>query len=235
MITNFQLTIAPLAVLALLGTAGLTAMLIAGAGFFALGRQRGRALRLTALAVAVPVLYGGVLLGLAGLSHEVIVPPGGEKHFCEIDCHIAYAVTGVDAVTQLAAARPRGTFLIVSLRTRFDETTIGPRRGNGALMPNPRALSLLDLNGLEIPLSEAGSAALAATEGAQPPLGQPLRPGESYVTRLVFDVPAGSAGLRLWIRESDWPNRLLLGHENSPGHGHALLALPAVAAAKTAA
>lgn len=229
MITNFQVFIAPLAVLALLGTAGLTAVLIAAAGFCALRRQRGWALRFAAAAVAVPLLYGGTLLGLAGLSREIVVPPGGEKHFCEIDCHIAYAVTGVQAAREIGATQPRGTFLILTLRTRFDEATIGPQRGNGALFPNPRSLDLLDAQDHELAaLSEAGNAALAAAQGAQPPLGQPLRPGESYLTRLVFDVPASAKGLRLWIRESDWPTRLLLGHENSPGHGRVLLALPAI-------
>lgn len=226
MVTNFQVVDAPIAVLALLGTAGLTAVLIAGTGFVALRRQRAWALRLAGLAVAVPLLYCGALFGLAALSREIVVPPANEKHFCEIDCHIAYAVTEVRAVPKIGATGARGTFLFVTLRTRFDETTIGPHRGNGVLFPNPRSLDLLDARGHEIAaLSEAGTAALAAAEGA--PLGQPLRPGESYVTRLVFDVPASADDLRLWIRESDWPTRLLLGHENSPGHGRVLLALPA--------
>jgi len=52
-----------------------------------------------------------------------------------------------------------------------------------------------------------------------------LKPGESYVTRLVFDVPSNATSPRLLITESDWVTRLLLGHENSFLHSKTFLAL----------
>ena len=41
--------------------------------------------------------------------------------------------------------------------------------------------------------SAQGQAALARLRGGTIPLSQPLRPGESYVTDLVFDVPLNAS------------------------------------------
>lgn len=229
MVTNFAVTNAPIAVLALLGAAGLTCLLIAVAGFQALRGRRPVARRIGAWALAVPLLYAVVLVALAGASRDVTVPPGGEKHFCEIDCHVAYALTAVESPAELDGRPPvNGRYLVVALRSRFDPETVGPRRGNAQLFPNPRALRLVDRTGRRYAPPAEGAADLASERGAQPPLTQPLRPGESYVTRIVFDVPADAAGLRLLIVESDWPTRLLLGHETSPLHGKSYLALPGI-------
>jgi hypothetical protein len=44
------------------------------------------------------------------------------------------------------------------------------------------------------------------------------RPGESYQTTLVFDLPEGVQNPRLLLTDP-WPvNRLLIGHENSFFH-----------------
>ena len=48
--------------------------------------------------------------------------------------------------------------------------------------------------------------------------GIALVPGESYLTRLVFDLPEKVADPRLLVTESDWITRALIGHENSPLH-----------------
>jgi len=45
-----------------------------------------------------------------------------------------------------------------------------------------------------------------------------MLPGESYVTRLVFDLPEKTREPKLLITESDWITRALIGHENSPLH-----------------
>jgi hypothetical protein len=50
------------------------------------------------------------------------------------------------------------------------------------------------------------------------PLDTPLRPGESYTTELVFDLPTGARDARLLVNESDLPTRFIIGHENSPLH-----------------
>src|SRR5467141_316372 len=60
------------------------------------------------------------------------------------------------------------------------------------------------------------------------PLSQPLRPGESYVTDLVFDVSLNAHNLRLFVGDDfDMPNRLLIGHEDSFLHRKIFLALTA--------
>jgi len=47
---------------------------------------------------------------------------------------------------------------------------------------------------------------------------QSLRPGESYITELVFDVPKSARGLRLLLIEDDPETRFVIGHENSLLH-----------------
>jgi hypothetical protein len=61
-------------------------------------------------------------------------------------------------------------------------------------------------------------AALEAAQGAQTPLSTALRPGDSYTTSLVFDLPAGDRADRLLLTEDDPVTLLLIGHENSLGH-----------------
>src|SRR5215831_19133047 len=40
-------------------------------------------------------VYGAAILIFSVISHEKVLARGEEKHFCEIDCHLAYSV--VDA------------------------------------------------------------------------------------------------------------------------------------------
>jgi hypothetical protein len=50
------------------------------------------------LVLAALVLLGGyttVLLAASAASREWSLAPGAEKYFCEIDCHLAYSVAGV--------------------------------------------------------------------------------------------------------------------------------------------
>ncbi|MDX6575782.1 MAG: hypothetical protein QOE96_1735, partial [Blastocatellia bacterium] len=50
------------------------------------------------------------------------------------------------------------------------------------------------------------------------PLATPLRPGESYTTEIVFDLPADAKASNLLINEGEWVTHLVIGHENSPLH-----------------
>jgi hypothetical protein len=67
---------------------------------------------------------------------------------------------------------------------------------------------------LEKPPAKAGE----VVTGFSTPLTTPLRPGESYTTDFVFDVPRDARGLRLSITEDDPETRLVIGHENSLFH-----------------
>jgi hypothetical protein len=149
-------------------------------------------------------------------------PRGAGNTFCEIDCHIAYSVTGVETAamlgpeTQQTAAK--GKFVIVRVKTWFDEHTISAHRGNGPLTPNRRKVWLVDDTGRRFAPSPEGEAAFARVAGPSTPMTQALPPGESYTTNLVFDVPSDARGLRLLITEDGPETRLVIGHENSLLH-----------------
>jgi hypothetical protein len=96
----------------------------------------------------------------------------------------------------------------VTIKTRFDETTISPSRGNGLLYPNARELTLYDDKGnAYAPQSQSGT-----------PFTTPLRPGESYTTDVLFNLPASAKQAKLLINEADWITHVVIGHENSPLH-----------------
>jgi hypothetical protein len=154
--------------------------------------------RATAVVAVVEVaLYATMLVGYSSRSRESVLDIGQEKHFCEIDCHIAYTITSV---------KREGGTVIVSLRTRFDQGTIAPWRGNGTLTPSTRVIEATDASGRVYRPRRM--------EGTQ--LSTPLRPGESYTTAIAFDIPAGAPDPRLLVLSANsFPNRLLIGNENS--------------------
>jgi hypothetical protein len=219
--TNVNLA-APVGVLGFLGACfvlvvlGLLAMF--GLAFRRFGRVK---LALSALA-AVLIAYFALMLVFSLASSEKVLARGEEKHFCEIDCHLAYSVADVRRTRTLGegtnAATASGEFLVVTVRTRFDEKTIGANRGDGLLYPNPRSVAVYDEQGHAYKPSEEGRRALAATDGAGMSLDTPLRPGESYTTELVFDLPTDARSPILLINESDLPTRFIIGHENSLLH-----------------
>ena len=92
-----------------------------------------------------------MLLTASATSHEWSLAPGEEKYFCEIDCHLAYSVAGVEQMKTIAGGETKqtaaGTLYLVTVRTRFDEHTISPHRGDGPLFPSPREVKLVDDQG----------------------------------------------------------------------------------------
>ena len=158
------------------------------------------------------VLYFGLLLGFSASSHDRALALGQEKYFCEIDCHLAYAV--VDVKSQL---RGESKDYVVTLRTRFDETTISPQRPKDApLLPSPREVRMIDSSGRTYePTSTAGTSLMT-----------PLRPGDSYNTEMAFHIPKDASGLRLLIQTIPaWPDHVLIGDENSWLHKKTYFAL----------
>jgi hypothetical protein len=99
MFTNVNLA-APLGALALLGT-GFLFLLLALAFVFTLVKRKFRANKLVLVAAAlIAAAYVGVLLIFSFRSNEQALARGQEKHFCEIDCHLAYSIVAVtDAKT----------------------------------------------------------------------------------------------------------------------------------------
>jgi len=112
----------------------------------------------------------------------------------------------------------RGKFVILQVKTWFDERTISAHRGNGLLTPNPRKVVLVDDTGRSFEPSAEGQAAFARLGNVSTPLSVALRPGESYTTDFVFDVPQEAQNVLLLITEDDRETRLVIGHENSLWH-----------------
>src|SRR4051794_3830002 len=93
MVTNVNFP-APLQVLALLGTVFVIVVCGAAAMYGALTKRKWTKLAPTTIAVVVGI-YVLLLFSMSLASRERVLGLGEEKHFCEIDCHIAYAVVGI--------------------------------------------------------------------------------------------------------------------------------------------
>jgi hypothetical protein len=219
--TNVNLA-APIGVLLFLGT-GFLLFVLGLALIYSVIRKKFGLTRFALIAIAsIACLYIGDMLVFSFASNEKVLARGQEKHFCEIDCHLAYSVTDVretktlgDSPRQVTAA---GTFRVVTIKTRFDETTIGSARGNGQLYPNSRLLAVIDDAGHKYLPSTSGQVALENSQSAGTPVTTPLQPRETYTTTFVFDLPADIRSPTLLIHEGEVVTRFIIGHENSPLH-----------------
>jgi hypothetical protein len=217
---------AHLVALTFLGSGFLT-IVCASTAIVAVLTRKYRFARFAGIAAVVIVAgYGILWLGVAAASHNKTLQAGGWKYFCEADCHIAYQVESTQFASTIGPeAKPataRGQFVIVRLKTWFDERTISPTRGNSPLTPDPRTVQLVDDAGYRyLPLERMA----AKLGGVSTPMNDPLRPGESYETNLIFDIPPGAKNPRLLISDEDPMSRLLIDHENSPLHGKIYLTL----------
>jgi hypothetical protein len=220
--SEFMPHLAPVVVLLFLGT-----LLLMGISFLVLFYGAARhsvffAKLGAGAAIGIAAGYLLLLYGVSFASSDEILPPGGWKYFCEIDCHLAYSLEGAETAAalgpELQQTSAHGKFVIARVKTWFDERTISAHRGNGPLTPNRRKVILADDTGRNFAPSPEEEAAFSRVGGSSTPLTQPLRPGESYTTDFVFDVPKDARGLRLLITEDDPETRLVIGHENSLLH-----------------
>ena len=223
---------APLAVMAFLGMALLLGAITLVMLVAFLTKRKWIGFSAVILGLILASGYALVLIGVSLTSHEKTLAPGENKYFCEIDCHIAYSVVNFEEAKALGdesrQTLPAGRLVIVRLKTWFDPSTISEHRGDSPLAPSPRRVVLVDDAARRFLQSAQGQADLARVRGGTIPLSRPLRPGESYVTELVFDVPANARNLRLFVGDDfDMPDRLLIGHEDSFLHRKIFLALTA--------
>ncbi|HYL10496.1 MAG TPA: hypothetical protein VEU31_07145 [Candidatus Acidoferrales bacterium] len=214
-----------LATLGALGLAGLVAL-------YGLVQKKSLMVTWSVIAAAgIAAAYTGLLFADSLVSPEYVLARGEHKYFCEVDCHIAYSVEGVSAAKtlgpELRQRSAAGRFVVVRVKTWFDERTISPHRGDAPLAPGPRRVVLAEEGGRELAPSPEGQAALEQMRGRTIPLTTPLRPGESYETDLVFDVPEGARNLKLLIADPGGLDNVLIGHENSPLHKKAWFQLGA--------
>jgi len=205
---------APLAVMAFLAAAAglFLALASAAIAWFARKPKLARAFLLAVFAGVA--LYAGLLFGFSLASRPHILSRTQEKYFCEIDCHLAYSL--LDVKTEPAAG---AIHYLVTIRTRFDETTTSPSRPKDVpLTPSPRIIVLVDSSG-----HQYHHIAMQGT-----PLQTPLKPSDYYTTQLAFDVPptANMKDLRLLITTTPaWPDLVVIGDENSLLHHKTYFAL----------
>ena len=180
----------------------------------------------TALSVVCAGGYAVLLLATGAASSSKTLPAGGWKYFCEADCHIAYSIASVETAATLGTeANPNqasGEYVIVRLKSWFDEKSISKFRGDSPLTPNPRHVSLVDARGRRFSPTQPKP---GRPSDVSTPLEGPLRPGESYTTLFVFDVPKEARDLRLLVTDDDPVSTLIVDHENSPFHGKIYLSL----------
>ena len=178
--------------------------------------------------------YALLLLGAGLASPNKDLSLGGWKYFCEADCHIAYSIASAETAatlgTETSLNQARGECVVVRLKTWFDEKTISKFRGTAPLTPNARHVVLVDDRWRRFSPAQWKP---QTVDDISTPLGRPLRPGESYITTFVFDVPKDARKLRLLITDEDPIASLIIDHENSPFHGKIYLSLGL--AAETAA
>jgi len=165
--------------------------------------------------VAGLALYAVLFLLASFTSKTRELAVGEEKHICEVDCHLAYAVTGVQTAREWDGKTAQGTYYVVTVRVRFDSNTIAKWRPRDLpLFPNGRMVALLDGQGRRYPAPVAA-------------LARRLLPGEEYTTEFVFDVQSDATNPRLVLASGDWPTRLMIAHENAFLHGKVLFRLAA--------
>jgi hypothetical protein len=210
---------APVVALLFLGTVLLIAICILVLMYGAVRRSLSFMKAGGAGTVIVASFYFLILSTVSLGSREKTLSSDQWKYFCEIDCHIAYSVVDVQRTAvlgpELKQVQARGEFFIVKVKTWFDEKSTSAHRGNGPLTPNRRKVILSDEHGKGFPEFTDRQWVPTGAGTSSATLSQPLRPGESYVAELIFDVPSGSRGLKLLITDDDPETKFLVGHENS--------------------
>jgi hypothetical protein len=223
MYTNGNLE-AHLAALLFLGCTALIFFLLIAAAILFFVRRRWAPYPLLAIGVVV-MGYGLLLAAFSYTSYDRTAARGDEKYFCEMDCHIAYSVLNVEHTKFIRDATAHGEFVIITLRSHFDERTIAPWRGDAPLRPDPVLLQLIDANGRSYSVSTNGQEAWDTTHQQPHSLRDLLRPGESFKTTWIFDVPPDAQSMRLLTEVRGFPTYLLIGDETTPRHGKTYLAL----------
>ncbi len=206
---------AHLSALLFLGSSGLLTLLLAATVVLYFWRRQWLRYTMTALAGLV-ISYGALLLLFSWFSRERTLARGEEKYFCELDCHLAYSVQGVERVKTIGEVTAKGEYYVVTVRARFDESTTAPWRPRDvSLTPDRLDFVVIDNHGPALPQSSSGQNAWDALHGTPTPLLDPLRPGESYESTLVFDVPAEMQSPRLLACFAVFPTQVLIGDESS--------------------
>src|SRR5437588_2366919 len=127
MITNVNLA-APIGALAFLGAGFVFAVALLGLAGSLISRKF-RFTRIVLIGMLIVAgLYLGAMLAFSLASHEKVLASGAEKHFCELDCHLAYSVVNVVQTKTLGDQNARGSYNVVTVKARYDQTTTAEGR-----------------------------------------------------------------------------------------------------------
>lgn len=228
---NFQGS-APLSMMAFAGTVLLLFSLACVAGWLALKHDTRGVRRVGLAAGGIIAAYALALLGSSAMAPAMDVAAGGEKYFCEIDCHLAYSIAGVER--RPAGTDAEGGVEIVRLRVRFDRATAGPRRDDRPVVPTARRVRLFASDNRTYGPYFGSEHLPEAHPALSAELDTPLRPGASVIVPLAFRLPKGVTGERLLLTDRSPRTRFLIGHENSFFHPRAAFRLNAIHTERTA-
>src|SRR5437763_7093268 len=120
--TNVNLD-AHFSVLGFLGTGALLFVAALVILYLLLRGRRAAAGNVLLGALGLGVAYSLVLLIFSLASADKVLARGAEKHFCEVDCHLAYSITDVRQTKTLGpparAVTAQDMFYVVTVKTRF--------------------------------------------------------------------------------------------------------------------
>ena len=119
---NFE---AHMAAACFLGTLALSVTLVVATIVLYFTRRHWAKYTLGALAVLLAG-YVAVVSLFSYASYDRTVARGDEKFFCAMDCHIAYSVQKVERMKSIGDATAQGEFVVITVRSHFDERTIAP-------------------------------------------------------------------------------------------------------------
>jgi hypothetical protein len=159
-----------------------------------------RSRRLASIAIALIAAYAVALLAVSFSSREHLVDTTYAKKFCAADCDLSLSV---------AKAEHRGDTWTLGVKVQSSAARV-------TMTPSSPQAILIDEYGREY----AGS-----DELDKAPFARPVGPGESYIKTLVFHVPDPVKSPRLLLREGGWPERFVIGDENSFLHKKTLILL----------
>jgi len=195
-----------------------TALLLFGSlAVVLLALLRGRRPRLVRLAIGLSAwvaLYTAALVTTSLASEPRVLGLNESKRFCGfyLDCHTQVAIARVERLDHIGATRAAGTFHVITLRVANDARAARLRLAG-------TRITITDSAGHRYMRSSAGEAALAENRGPPVPLTEPIAPGGSFLTTVVFDLPGDARAPRLHVTDGWWADRLLefflVGDEDS--------------------
>lgn len=175
---------------------------------FLRGRRHNARRTLTRLAMALTA-YLAIMIVVSLATPQRILPQGEARCFDEW-CLSVDRVTGTDTVGSYKVAYPVDVLYLIDVRIS-SRSRGRPQREVGV------ELYLLDSAGRRYDPDPEAERALAAAGRAGEPLDHVVNPGESFIHRAAFRVPAHAHGLGL-AKSGSGPGVFIIGDDASLFH-----------------